>query len=156
MHLAMQCQARSGAILLSDMSQFLYVSSQQCQVWSGAILLSDMSQFLYASGQQCQVWSGTVGHSQMLSCYLICPNSFMCLASSTRHGQALPKSIVNSLLTSDHIIILCFSQPPMTIMITHSCMLMSLASIMPTLFLLDIKAYKFTKLDDLNFYGQMV
>ena len=27
------------------------------------------------------------------------------------------------------------------------------ATIMPTLFLLDIKAYKFTKLDSLNFYG---
>ena len=27
------------------------------------------------------------------------------------------------------------------------------ATIMPTLFLLDVKAYKFTKLDGLNFYG---
>ena len=51
MHLAMQCQARSGAILLSDMSQFLYVSSQQCQVWSGAILLSDVLRSLILKEQ---------------------------------------------------------------------------------------------------------
>ena len=92
-------------------------------------------------------------HGQALSCYLICPNSFTHLASSARHSPALPKSIVNSLLTSDHIIISCFSQPPTTIMITHSCMLMSLASIMPKLILLDVKAYKFIKPDGLNFYG---
>ena len=92
-------------------------------------------------------------HGQVLSCYLVCPNSFTCLASSTRHGQVLHKNIVNLLLTSDHIIISCFLQPPMTIMITHSCMLVSFTSIMPTLFLLDVKAYKFTKLDSLSFYG---
>ena len=169
-------QVWSGAILLFDMSQFLSVSGQQCQAWSGMVrrclvikcvpiplciwpaapgVVRCYLVIQYVPIPLC-VWPaapGAVRHSQALSCYLICPNSFTHLASSARCGQALPKSIVNSFLTSDHIIKSCFPQPPMTIMITHSCMLMSLASIMPTLFLLDFKAYKFTKLDGLNFYG---
>ena len=93
-------QARSGAILLSNVSQFLYASGQQRQAQSGAILLSNVSQFLYASGQG-QSWSGAIMLSDM--------SQFLYTYGQQR--QVLPKNIVNLLLTSDHIIISCFPQP---------------------------------------------
>ena len=146
MHLASSArcsQVLSCYLICPNFFTHLASSARHGQVLSCYLICSNPFMHL-ASSTRC---------GQVLSCYLICPNSFMCLASSARCGQALPKGIVNLLLTSDHIIISCFSQPLMTIIITHSCMLVSLASIMPMLILLDVKAYKFTKLDGLNFYG---
>ena len=57
------------------------------------------------------------------------------------------------LILQHHIRISCCSQPPTTIMITHSCMVVSLAFIMPTSFLLDVKVHKFTKPGGSNFCG---
>ena len=86
--------------------------------------------------------------------YISRATRFTSINSSDSNTQLMMfRGVKTSLILQHHIIISCFLQPPTTIMITHSCMLMSLASIMPTLFLLNVKAYKFTKLDGLNFYG---